>query len=372
MRILVTGSAGFIGRNLISHLRLSSDSYEILPFSKDTPDTLESLIDQADFIFHLAGVNRPQDEGEFKTGNTDLTEAITSHLLRTGKTTPILITSSTQATLDNPYGKSKLAAEEIVQKYSQKSGANSYIVRLPNVFGKWSRPNYNSAIATFCHNLTHSLPITVNDPEAALNLIYIDDVAQIFVDCLGGKITPENIATVVAEKTIPTTVGTVVSTLEDLIAIRKTLVVPDVSNKLTKYLYSTLTSFYDEQDLTADLVINSDDRGWLFELAKSHQFGQIFISQTRPGYVRGEHWHHTKIERFCVIQGQGEVFFRELDTDRIFSHKLSGEKVQIIDIPVGVVHAIENTGNDDMLLVIWANEVLDKDAPDTYWEKVRQ
>lgn len=372
MKILVTGAVGFIGKNLISHLRLQPDSYELLPYTKETTESIESLLDQADFVFHLAGVNRPKDEQEFKTGNTDLTKKITDYLISVGKQTPVLITSSTQAELDNPYGESKLAAEKVVTQYSKESGAPCYIARLPNVFGKWSRPNYNSAVATFCHNLTHALPITINDPSAVLSLIYIDDVTSIFSNCLEDIITPQELASKITEETIPTTVGTVASTLEELVAIRETLVVPDLSNKLTKYLYSTLTSFYDEQDLTTDLTVNSDDRGWLFELAKSNQFGQIFISQTKPGYVRGEHWHHTKVERFCVIQGQGEVFFRELDTDRVFSHKLTGDKVQIIDIPVGVVHAIENTGTDDMLLVIWANEILDKDAPDTYWEKVRR
>ncbi|OYW86155.1 hypothetical protein B7Z17_01015 [Candidatus Saccharibacteria bacterium 32-49-10] len=372
MKVLVTGASGFIGKNLISHLRLQSEPHDILSFTKDSTDNLESLLDQADFIFHLAGVNRPKDESEFKAGNTDLTERIVKHLASTGKNTPILITSSTQAVLDNPYGKSKIAAEKLVEQYSKDTGADCFITRLPNVFGKWSRPNYNSAIATFCYNLTHSLPITINDPSASLNLIYIDDVVHIFIGCLEGSITPREVTEEITVKTIPTTVGDVAATLENLVAIRETLVIPDLSNVLTKYLYSTLTSFYDNQDLTTDLVVNSDDRGWLFELAKSNQFGQVFISQTKPGFVRGEHWHHTKVERFCVIQGQGEVFFRELGSDRVFSHKLTGDKIQIIDIPVGTVHAIENTGKEDMLLVIWANEILNKDAPDTYWEKVRE
>jgi UDP-2-acetamido-2,6-beta-L-arabino-hexul-4-ose reductase len=372
VKVLITGAAGFTGKNLISQLRLLAEPHEILTYTKETTESIESLLDQADFVFHLAGVNRPKDEKEFKEGNTDLTGTIVSHLTKTGKKTPLLISSSIQAELDNPYGKSKLAAEELVQGYSKATGADCYIARLPNIFGKWSRPNYNSAVATFCYNLTHSLPVTINDASAPLNLIYIDDVVSIFIDCLNGNTTPDGIADAIKSRTLATTVGHVADTLEQLVAVRKTLVVPDLSDKLTKYLYSTLTSFYDEQDLTTDLVVNSDDRGWLFELAKSHQFGQIFISQTKPGFVRGEHWHHTKVERFCVIQGQGEVFFRALDSDRVFSHKLTGDKVQIIDIPVGVIHAIENTGTDDMLLVIWANEILDKDNPDTYWEKVRQ
>ncbi len=371
MKVLVTGASGFIGKNLISHLRLQPDPCEILPYTKETTESLESLLDQADFVFHLAGVNRPQDETEFKTGNTDLTEQIVTHLTSAGKKTPLLISSTIHAVLDNPYGKSKLAAEKLVEQYAEGTGAPCFIARLPNVFGKWSRPNYNSAVATFCYNLTHSLPITINDPSAALNLIYIDDVARLFIDCLDEKITPDTLASAIEAKTLPTTVGTVADTIKALVAMRETLVVPDLSDKLTKYLYATLTSFYDEDDLSADLVINRDERGWLFELAKSQQFGQIFVSQTKPGYVRGEHWHHTKVERFCVIQGQGEIFFREPGTDRIYSHKIAGDKVQVVDIPVGVVHAIENTGQDDMLLVIWANEIFDKEAPDTYWEKVR-
>ena len=371
MKILVTGAAGFIGKNLVSHLRLGAETVEVLSYTRETAESIESLLDQADFVFHLAGVNRPKNDDEFKAGNTDLTNKIVTYLADKGKKTPILISSSTQATLDNPYGKSKLAAEDAVRKYSNDTGAKCYIVRLPNVFGKWSRPNYNSAVATFCYNLTHSVPITVNDPAAILNLIYIDDAVDVFIGCLEGNTAPEEVPEKIAAKVLPTTVGDVADILKNLGAIRKTLVVPDLSDKLTKYLYSTLTSFYDERDLTVNLEVNRDDRGWLFELAKSQHFGQIFISQTKPGYVRGEHWHHTKVERFCVIQGQGEVFFRELDTDRVFSHKLNGNNVQIIDIPVGTIHAIENTGDDDMLLVIWANEVLDKERPDTYWEKVR-
>ena len=371
MKVLVTGSSGFIGRNLVSNLRLLESPPEILTFTEESTESIESLLDQADFVYHLAGVNRPKDDSEFKTGNTDLTESIVKHLERSGKTTPVLITSSIQAVLDNPYGKSKLAAEELVEDYAKNTGAKCFITRLPNVFGKWSRPNYNSAVATFCYNLSHSLPISINDPNAALNLIYIDDVVSVFIKCLQGDLSQDTLADSVGDHTISTTVGEVADTLEKLVAIRSTLVVPDLSNKLTKYLYSTLTYFYDTNNLTTDLVVNSDDRGWLFELAKSDQFGQVFISKTNPGYVRGEHWHNTKVERFCVIQGQGEVFFRELDSDKIFSHKLTGDKVQIIDIPVGYVHAIENTGDNDMLLVIWANEILNKEAPDAYWEKVR-
>ena len=372
MKVLVTGASGFIGKNLVSHLQLQPALYEIIPFTKESTESLESLLDKADFVFHLAGVNRPENESEFKVGNTDLTEKIVSHLKKVGRKTPILITSSTQAALDNPYGKSKLTAENLVAQYEEETGAKSFIFRLPNVFGKWSRPNYNSAVATFCYNLTHSLPITINDPSAELRLIYIDDAVDLFMGCLNGNILPNDISTELDARTLQTTVGDVANTLKQLVAIRKTLVIPDLSDKLTKYLYSTLTSFYDEQDLTSNLTVNSDDRGWLFELVKSEQFGQVFISQTKPGYVRGEHWHHTKVERFCVIQGQGEVFFRQLGSDKIFSHKLTGQHVQVIDIPVGCIHAIENTGTDDMLLIIWANEILDKDSPDTYWENVRE
>ena len=372
MKILITGAAGFIGKNLVSHLRLYPDKYEILEYTEDSKEKIEDFLDKADFIFHLAGVNRPKDDKDFKTGNTDLTEKIITHLKKSGKNTPVLLTSSIQAVQDNPYGKSKLAAERIISSYSKETGATCFTLRLPNVFGKWSKPNYNSAVATFCYNLTHNLPIKVNDESADLNLIYIDDVIDIFIKCLEESINPNKASELISSKTFHTTVGEVADTIKELVSMRETLIVPDLSNKLTKYLYSTLTSFYDTNDLIASMQMNSDERGWLFELAKSKEFGQIFVSQTNPGYSRGEHWHHTKVERFCIIKGQGEMHLRDVGTDEIRTYKLSDQKMQIIDTPIGVIHAIENTGKDDMIMVIWANEILNKDSPDTYWEKVKK
>lgn len=365
--VLVTGSDGFIGRNLVTRLS-QDDSYTILRFDKNTKEDLASLIDRSQFIFHLAGVNRPQNEEEFKTGNQDLTSRVLE--LAAPKKTPVLITSSIQALLDNPYGTSKRGAEELVAAYGKKTAAQTYIFRLPNVFGKWSRPNYNSAVATFCYNVAHDLPLQINDASAPLTLVYIDEVIDEFIKCLTDEQTTDAQGFCTIPSTYSTTVGALAETIHSLHAMRSTGVVPDLSDKLTKYLHATLTSFYDENTLAHTFDLHDDERGWLFELAKSNSFGQVFISSTKPGFTRGQHWHHTKVERFCVIKGEGEIMFRKIDSKETVSYPVSDTTIQIVDIPVGYVHSVTNTGSSDMLLVIWANEIFDKEKPDTLYEKV--
>ncbi len=365
--ILVTGSEGFIGKNLVSRLKQHGE-YEILTFDKDSSTPLNSLVEKADFIFHLAGVNRPQNEAEFKTGNLDLTAQVVEYARSTK--TPILITSSIQAILDNPYGKSKLGAEELLQEYAQETGAPVYIFRLPNVFGKWSRPNYNSVVATFCYNISHGLPLQVNDPAAPITLVYIDEVIDEFIRCIEAKkeVGADGFCHIPRE--YPTTVGDLAKRLQDLHDIRATTIIPDLSDPLTKYLYATLTSLYEQDDYASLFDMHDDERGWLFELAKSKQFGQVFVSKTKPGFTRGKHWHHTKVERFCIIEGSGKIAFRKVDSQEVFTYLVSGEKIQIIDIPVGYVHSVQNTGETDMIMIIWANEILDKENPDTWYEEV--
>lgn len=365
--VLVTGSEGFIGKNLVTRLR-QTGAYTILRYDKDSTDELSALVNKADFVFHLAGVNRPKDEDEFKAGNQDLTEQILK--LAAPKKLPILITSSIQATLDNPYGKSKRGAEKLVAAYGKKTGAKTYTFRLPNVFGKWSRPNYNSAVATFCHNISHNLPIQINDPAAPLTLVYIEEVIDEFLKCFTDQqaINPEGFCYI--PNTYTTTVGVLASSIQRLHNMRTTEVVPDFSNTLTKYLHATLTSFYDKDALAHTFELHDDERGWLFELAKSESFGQVFISSTKPGFTRGQHWHHTKVERFCVIKGVGEIRFRKINSKDIFSYPVTDSKIQIVDIPVGYIHSVTNTGTSDMILVIWANEVFNKESPDTYYEQV--
>ena len=365
--VLVTGSDGFIGKNLTTRL-IQDGSYTVLSYDKDSSEDLSSLIDKCDFIFHLAGVNRPQNEEEFKTGNQDLTDRILD--IAAPKKIPILITSSIQALLDNPYGKSKRGAEELVTTYGKQTGAKTYTFRLPNVFGKWSRPNYNSAVATFCYNIAHDLPIQINDEAAPLSLVYIDEVIDEFLKCLSDQQTIDAEGFCFIPSTYSTTVGKLAETIQSLHAMRSTAVVPDLSDKLTKYLHATLTSFYDNNALAHDFELHDDERGWLFELVKSTSSGQVFISNTKPGYTRGQHWHHTKVERFCVIKGEGEIKFRKINSKETFSYAVTDKKIQIIDIPVGFIHSVTNTGSSDMLLVIWANEILDKERPDTYYEQV--
>lgn len=365
--VLVTGSEGFIGKNLVTRLTQDS-SYTVLCYDKNTQEDLASLVDKSEFIFHLAGVNRPQNEEEFKTGNQDLTATILE--LAAPKKIPVLITSSIQALLDNPYGTSKRGAEELVAAYGKKTEAKTYIFRLPNVFGKWSRPNYNSAVATFCHNIAHDLPVQINDATAPLTLVYVDEVIDEFIKCLTDEQSASAEGFCYIPSTYSTTVGALAETIRDLHAMRSSTVVPDLSDKLTKYLHATLTSFYEEDALAHTFELHDDERGWLFELAKSDSFGQVFISSTKPGFTRGQHWHHTKVERFCVIKGEGEIKFRKINSKETFSYNITDAKIQIIDIPVGYIHSVTNTGTSDMLLVIWSNEILDKAKPDTIYEKV--
>lgn len=366
-KVAITGAEGFIGKNLAVALQLTKD-YEIIEYNRDTKEPLESVLNQADFVFHLAGINRPKEDGEFKSGNTDFTEEVIHVLQNKGKKTPILFSSSIQAELENEYGKSKRDAEKIISRYHEDTGANVYIFRLPNVFGKWSKPNYNSAVATFCHNITHDMPITVNDRSTKIKLAYIDDVIADFISCIERQISEKDIHSV--SVTHDTTLGEVVDTLYDLHSMRKSLLVPNLSQGLNKSLYSTLISFYDEQDYAYSLTNNTDERGNLAEFIRSESSGQVFVSKTKPGFTRGNHWHQTKIEKFLVVDGEAEVSFRRVGSKDAFTYKVSGDKMKVIDIPVGYIHSIKNVGSSDMILVIWANEILDKNNPDTYYEEV--
>lgn len=373
-RILVTGAEGFIGKNLVSRLALMLDSYELMEYSLDSTEELEDLVDKADFIFHLAGVNRPKDESEFQTGNTGLTKRIIDQLRASRKTTPLLVTSSAQAELDNPYGRSKLAAEKIIRDWQQQTGAPAFIYRLPGVFGKWSKPNYNSVVATWCYNTSHNLPIEVSDPNHILKLVYIDDVIESFLRHLDHP--TEDADTQRYQEVTPVfevTLGELSSRINDIHNIRKQLVVPDLSEKLNKYLYATYISYLDQDNFAYSLTKHEDDRGWLAEFVKSEKFGQIFISRTRPGISRGNHWHHTKIEKFLVVEGRAEITFRnKINEQDIIRYTVAGDEARVLDIPTGYVHAIKNVGKNDLVTIFWANEILSKDRPDTHYERVEE
>lgn len=368
--VLITGYNGFIGTNLCTQLK-NIDDLNLLRFDKgSTEQELEEYIQKADFIFHLAGVNRSKDESEFDTGNRDLTENILDLLKKYNKKTPLLITSSIQAELDNPYGKSKKAAEDAVFKFYKNNKKSAYVYRLPNVFGKWCRPNYNSVIATFCHNISHNLPVTVNDEKYELNLVYIDEVISEFIQSLNSKTKVNTDGYCYIPRTFKITVGELKNKIESFRNSRKNLTVSNFQDDFDRFLYATYTSYLETDDFDYQLKTNTDERGWLAEFIKSDQFGQIFISKTKPGITRGNHWHHTKIEKFLVVEGSAEIKFRKIGDTKKISYKVSGNKLTVLDIPAGYTHSIKNIGKTDLMTIFWADKIFDPDQSDTYREEV--
>lgn len=391
-KILVTGSNGFVGKNTVVALK-EANKYEILTIDRsNTEEELKQRVLEADFIVHLAGVNRPKETSEFYEGNGGLTEKIVGYLEENNKNTPILITSSTHAVLDNDYGKSKKQSEDALIKYSDECDAKVYIFRLPNLFGKWCRPNYNSAVSTFCYNIAHDLDVWVNDPAIELNLVYIDDVVASIMDCIEETniIKLKNIDEEVAITTTGAssiqidkyyyevttvykrTLGNIVDSLRMFRNMRKSLLIPDLSDDFNKALYSTYLTYLEKDDFSYYLDKKEDNRGWLAELVKSEQFGQMFVSKTHPGITRGNHWHHTKTEKFIVIQGQAAIRFRKLDEDKVIEYIVDGEKPQVLDIPPGYTHSIENIGQDEVITLFWSNEMFNPEKPDTYFLEVNK
>lgn len=369
MNILVTGANGFIGKNLISWLE-RQDNIKILTFDRENnTNELENLLAIADIVYHLAGVNRPQTEDEFKTGNTDLTADLCNMLLQHGRPIPIFLASSTQALLDNPYGISKRQAEDLVIRYAAQSGASVSIYRLTNVFGKWCRPNYNSVVATFCHHIAHNLPITISDPARELELVYIDDVVKAFLSDL----TAANPAGVTYRTVSPShtiTLGCLADLIRSFLDARHTLNIPDFSNPLVGKLYGTYLSYLPEDNFSYKLDQKCDPRGCLAEFAKSPTFGQIFVSRTAPGVTRGHHYHHTKAEKFLVLEGEAMIRFRHLHSDQVIEYPVRGEDFRVVDIPTGYTHSIENIGARELITLFWASEVFNLGQPDTCFEPV--
>ncbi len=368
--ILVTGSEGFIGKNFCLALRRTGE-FTVLGFDvANSADELPELARRADVVFHLAGVNRPKDTGEFRTGNVDLTQRLCDALAAAGRRTPLVLSSSTQAELENPYGQSKREAEETVLRYHEATKAPVYLYRFPNIFGKWSRPNYNTVVATFCYNLSRGIPVQVSNPANVIRFIYVDDIVRAFLE-IARRTEPEPVAARPEPKEVFTiTLGE----LHDLVASfaekRRQGVLPDLANTFVRYLYSTFVSFYDAEDFAYPVDLKTDDRGWLFELIKSPHAGQIFVSRTKPGITRGNHYHDTKIEKFCVIQGEGVIRFRHVLGDELLEYPVNDRAIQVVDIPPGYTHSIENTGATDMITLFWANEIFDPQRPETYFEKV--
>ena len=369
MKVLVTGSNGFIGKNLIAELEATTD-HEILFYDRDTDVTLlDSYCEKAEFVFHLAGVNRPETEAEFMMGNFGFTSTLLDTLKKHNNTSPVMSSSSIQAALCNPYGESKKAGEDLLRAYSNETSADVLIYRFPNVFGKWCRPNYNSAVATFCHNITHDLPIIVNDPEVILNLVYIDDVVKELVSALDGK---ENRQGDICE--VPTVhkvkLGTIVSLLESFKESREERSIPNMAESFTKKLYSTYLSYLPEDQFSYPLKMNVDQRGSFTEIIRTPDRGQVSVNISKPGSTKGNHWHHTKNEKFLVVSGTGVIRFRNLNSDEVIEYFVSGDKMEVVDIPVGYTHNIENIGEADMVTIMWVNEPFNPEEPDTYYLEV--
>jgi UDP-2-acetamido-2,6-beta-L-arabino-hexul-4-ose reductase len=369
MKILVTGAQGFIGKNLITELKNRKYS-EIFEFDKETDvSLLDEFCAQADFVFHLAGVNRPENPSEFMEGNFGFTLELLSLLKKHGNKCPIMISSSIQAELENAYGLSKRAGEDLLFAYRKETGAKVLVHRFPNVFGKWSRPNYNSAIATFCHKIARDEEITVNDPNVTMRLVYIDDVVEELIGALSGN---ENSVGVFCEvKTVHTiTLGQIVELLYSFRQSRVNKEVPDLSDAFAKKLYSTYLSFLPIDKFSYPLKMNEDMRGSFTEFIKTPDRGQVSINISKPGITKGNHWHHTKNEKFLVVSGRGIIRFRSLDSNEVIEYHVSGEKLEVVDIPPGYTHNIENLGDRDMITVMWANESFDPQHPDTFFLEV--
>lgn len=369
MNILITGAKGFIGQNLIAELK-NRGYHDIYEFDKDTdPVHLEDFCKNADFVFHLAGVNRPVNQSEFMEGNFGFTSELLNNLKKYKNTCPIMLSSSIQAELNNPYGESKKAGEELLFEYSEETGSKVLIYRFPNVFGKWSRPNYNSAVATFCHNIARGLPIQVNDPNVMMNLVYIDDVVTELLQALNSnEHRVGNYCEVESQHQIK--LGDIVDLLYSFKKSRDDKFIPNLSDSFTKKLYSTYLSFLPEDHFSYELKMNVDSRGSFTEFLKTHDFGQVSVNVSKPGITKGNHWHHTKNEKFLVVSGQGVIRFRNINSEQVIEYHVSGEKLEVIDIPVGYTHNIENLGSNDLVTIMWANELLDVNNPDTYFLEV--
>jgi UDP-2-acetamido-2,6-beta-L-arabino-hexul-4-ose reductase len=360
-QVLITGGNGFLGRNLAAHLAERKDCEMVAIDVEDSEEALQQALATTEVVFHLAGVNRPQDPAEYNAGNTQFTEEICDFLRKIGRTPLIVFSSSIQATLDNPYGLSKRRAEEALRKFSSETGARVRIYRLKNLFGKWGRPNYNSVVATLCHNVANDLPIHLSDPANAVELSYVDDVVAAFIEELEGSSK--------APREIPSTrilLGDLAGRIQAFHEMHETLVIPDFSDAFNRALYATYLSYVPQPSREQRLHIRSDNRGSLGEFVKQAHLGQIFVSRTHPGITRGNHYHHTKTEKFLVVEGEGLIRMRSIFGGPVHEYAVKGEAFQVIDIPPGWTHSITNSGSGEMVTLFWSSEIFDPDRPDTY------
>lgn len=369
VNILITGANGFVGKNLVATLE-QDDRYTLFKVTRETSATeLADYASQADFVYHLAGVNRPQDNSEFRQGNVDFTNNLLTVLAKANNTAPIVLTSSIQAENDSPYGMSKKDGEQLVFQYGQDRGVPVFIYRLPNLFGKWSKPNYNSVIATFSYKIARNEEITINDPEVELNLVYIDDLIEEFLRALEGAPTKEDkycIVPVLYKKTL----GVIADLLKEFKNSRNSRVISNLNDAFTLKLYSTYLNFLPVDDFSYPLAMHEDPRGSFTEFVKSPYAGQVSVNVSKPGITKGEHWHHTKNEKFLVVSGHGVIRFRDYFSDDVVEYEVSGDKLEVVDIPTGYTHSIVNTGDSDMVTIMWVNEMFDPNKADTFFMEV--
>lgn len=383
MKILVTGAKGFLGKNLCETLKNIRDGKdktrgvdidEVYEFDIDTPkEKLWEYCKNADFVFHLAGVNRPETEDEFMTGNFGFTSELLKELKKTQNKAPIMISSSIQAALDNPYGKSKKAGEGLIFRYGQDNGIKTLVYRFPNLFGKWCKPNYNSAVATFCHNIAHDLPITVNDRNHMMTLCYVDDVADELIRALKNEENRrgEYCAVPIEHKI---TLGKIADLLYSFKESRENKIIPDMTDgSFSKKLYSTYLTYLEPDNFAYKLKMNRDARGSFTEILRSENAGQFSVNISKPGITKGQHWHNTKNEKFVVVSGHGLIQLRKIGSSEVVNYEVSGDEITVVDMIPGYTHNIINLSDtEDLVTFMWCNECFNPDKPDTYYEEVEK
>jgi len=370
-RVLVTGAEGFIGKNLRLALGREAGT-EIIGVDLGTAAAvLERGLDEAEAVIHLAGVNRPEKENEFEDGNVGSLAAVLAGLERRGRRPLVVLSSSIQALLDNPYGRSKKRAEDALLDFHRRTGAAVRIFRLPGVFGKWCRPNYNSVVATFCHNIARDLPISISDPDREIDLVHVDDVVAAFLAALKAGPGPGGASFLSVTPVFRVSLGALAGKIQAFRAVRETLAQPALGDPFDRRLFGTYVSYLPEEEFDYDLAVREDERGALAELLKLGGHGQIFVSRTRPGVTRGNHYHDSKVEKFVVLEGEAVIRFRRLTTGEIIEYPVCGREMRVVDIPPGWTHSIENVGTAEMIVLFWASEIFDPARPDTFAAKVR-
>jgi len=370
MKVLVTGANGFVGKNLIEFLK-TKENIEIFEYDiESTEDDLDCYCKSCDIVVNLAGVNRTTDNNQFLIGNLGVIEKVANSLKKNNNKSPIIFSSSIQAELDNPYGLSKKAGEDFVFEFGKSCGVNTYVYRFPNLFGKWGVPNYNSVVTTFCYNIARDLEITISDRDRVLTLAYIDDVVKELYNAICGKPNKQENGFCEIPVTYQVTLGDLADMIYRFKSSRNDLSVIDTANNFEKNLYSTYLSYLPEDSFSYDIKSNIDNRGLFAEIIRTESSGQFSVNIAKPGITKGNHWHNTKNEKFLVVKGQATVKFRKPFSKEIIEYNVSGDKLEVVDIPCGYTHNITNVGNEDLVFFIWCNECFDRENPDTYFLEV--